>query len=305
MRVRSHVAAVLRLVKQRCLAVFSAFRLILIGEGMLLIERDTSKVVYLKGGSGKVLRHAIQETGDEGKFAVSIADLSVGTRNAATRDEWVESVLLSLPNGTRLLDAGAGEMQYKKFCRHLEYVSQDLAEYNGEGNSVGLQTGQWDTSGIDIVSDICSIPVEDGSFDAVMCTEVLEHLPDPVRALQELARVLHARGRLIITAPFCSLTHFAPYHYATGFNKYFYLFHLKKLGFQDIQVVENGNYFEFLAQELRRLQLMADKYAGSQLTLEAKFSTSILLETLQKFTDHDNGSCELLHFDCQVTATKI
>ena len=155
-----------------------------------------------------------------------------GTANASTRETWVEKVLSEVPKGARLLDAGAGECQFRKYCGHLVYVSQDIAEYTGEGNAVGLQTGKWDTSAIDIIGDITNIPEPDGSFDAVLCTEVLEHLTDPVRALHEMARLLKVGGTLIITAPFCSLTHFAPYHYSTGFNRYFYEHHLAALGFE-------------------------------------------------------------------------
>ncbi|WP_051680071.1 class I SAM-dependent methyltransferase [Pseudorhizobium marinum] len=230
--------------------------------------------------------------------------LPVGTQNAATRDAWIEKVLTALPAGTRLLDAGAGEMQYKKFCHHLDYVSQDLAEYDGSGNSVGLQTGDWNTAGLDIISDICDMPVEDACFDAVLCTEVLEHVADPVAAVREMARVLRPGGKILITAPFCSLTHFAPYHYATGFNKYFYLQHLTALNFRDITIEENGNFFEFVAQELRRIQMMAEKYAGSKLDSEGEVAISTLLKLLQDYSQRDTGSWEMLHFDCQVTAIK-
>jgi SAM-dependent methyltransferase len=195
-------------------------------------------------------------------------------------------------------------MQYKKFCSHLKYVSQDLAAYDGSGNSAGLQTGSWNTTGIDVISDICSMPVDDDSFDAVLCTEVLEHLTDPLKALQELTRVLRTGGKLILTAPFCSLTHFAPYHYSTGFNKYFYLHHLTGLGYRDINVTANGNYFEFMAQELRRIQPMAEKYAGSSLAADGEFAISTLLTLLQDYSARDTGSSEMLHFDCQVLATK-
>lgn len=273
----------------------------------------TRHCVLLKGGS-HVGTVCFEGTLEEALFramahvhevvGVRGVQLPVGTANASTRDAWVEAELEALPRGTRLLDAGAGEMQYKKFCGHLNYVSQDLAEYDGSGNAAGLQTGRWDMSGLDIVSDICSIPVDDGSFDAVLCTEVFEHLPDPVRALQELTRILRPGGRLIMTAPFCSLTHFAPYHYATGFNKYFYLYHLEALGYRSIAINENGNYFEFLAQELRRMPQMAKDYSSADLGGAEQYAIGVLLEALQKLSVADKGSAELLHFDCQVTATK-
>ncbi len=182
-----------------------------------------------------------------------------GKENAITRHEWVASALAKLPKGSRILDAGAGERQYKKYCEHLIYVSQDFCEYDGVGNKKGLQTGKWDIGGIDIVSDITSIPVPAASFDAILCTEVFEHIPDPIAALQEFYRILRPGGILILTAPFASLTHFAPYHYYTGFNKYFYETHLKKIGFDITEINTNGNYSEYVAQELRRLLTYYEK----------------------------------------------
>jgi hypothetical protein len=38
-------------------------------------------------------------------------------------------------------DAGAGELQFKKFCSHLKYATQDFAKCNGKGDGVGLQPG--------------------------------------------------------------------------------------------------------------------------------------------------------------------
>ena len=146
----------------------------------------------------------------------------VGMANVGTREQWLERVLREIPAGSRILDAGAGEQQYKRFCEHLKYVSQDFAEYDGTGDSVGIQTGKWRRDGLDIVCDIVNIPEPDGAFDAVMCVEVLEHLPEPIAALRELARLLRPGGILIVTAPFCSMTHFSPYFYHTGFSENFY-----------------------------------------------------------------------------------
>ena len=176
-----------------------------------------------------------------------------GTKNLINRQMWVKDALLSVPNENRILDAGAGEQQYRQYCAHLIYVSQDFNEYSGSGNDVGLQTGDWDVSKTDIISDIIKIPEPNASFDTILCTEVLEHIPDPIAALSEFHRLLKSGGEVIITAPFNSLTHFAPYHYSTGFSKYFYEHHLTKLGFTITEITANGDWSEYFSQELRRL----------------------------------------------------
>jgi SAM-dependent methyltransferase len=229
---------------------------------------------------------------------------TVGTANASTRDAWVPRMLSELPAGARLLDAGAGECQYKKHCGHLKYVAQDNAVYDGTG-APGLQMNKWDFSRIDIVSDILNIPEPDASFDAVLCTEVLEHLPDPVRALDEMARLLRPGGTFIITAPFWSLTHFAPYHYATGFNRYFYEVHLGRLGFDIVDMVPNGNFFECVGQEVRRIPGMAKQYAGGEAPSAFDvYATQAMLAMAERMSKRDSGSPEMLNFDYQVRAVK-
>lgn len=56
-------------------------------------------------------------------------------------------------------------------------------------------------------------PVEDASVDVVLCTETLEHVPDPPVLLAEAARCLRPGGRLILTVPFAARWHFIPHDY--------------------------------------------------------------------------------------------
>lgn len=228
----------------------------------------------------------------------------VGTQNAPTRDAWVAKVLAELPSGWRLLDAGAGECQYKKHCGHLDYVAQDIAVYDGAG-AVGLHNPGWSFSQIDIVCDITSIPEPDGAFDAVLCTEVLEHLPDPVAALDEMARLLRPGGMLITTAPFWSMTHQAPFHFATGFNRFFYEHHYGRLGFDIVEMTPNGNFFECVGQEVRRVREMAGRFAdGDAPSALEIYATQIVLSMAQRMSARDTGSAQMLNYDYQLRAVK-
>ncbi len=241
----------------------------------------------------------------EAGVAVRKSFAACGTQNEATRIVWLKRTLASMPAGQRILDAGAGELKYKPFCVHLDYVSQDFGQYDGKGDGVGGQTGKWDQSQLDIVCDIVEIPEPDASFDVVMCIEVLEHVPDPVRVLRELARLLKPCGVLILTAPSSCRTHFAPYFYQTGFSRYFYEYWLDKLGFQIQEIQYNGNFFECLAQELRTLPLIAQDYSSEKIDWGSLNSVVLpLVEALVTLSASDSGSWETKSFGLHVKAIK-
>jgi SAM-dependent methyltransferase len=228
----------------------------------------------------------------------------VGKSNENFREGWLKDTLLKIPNSFRILDAGAGTQRYRKYCRHLEYVSQDFGEYDGKGDTAGLQTEEFNYGKLDIVCDISSIPEPNGSFDVIMCIEVLEHLPDPVQAIKEFTRLLKPNGHLIITAPFCSLTHFAPYHFTSGFNKYWYEGHLREYGFKEIEISSNGNFFEYISQEVYRVPSISSRYSESKPNLLELFSMLILQRMFLRFSKRDSGSSELLCFGYHVHARK-
>mgnify|MGYP001159850206 CR=1 FL=1 len=226
----------------------------------------------------------------------------IGNNTDEVRVGWVKENLASIPEGYKILDAGAGELRFKPDCDHLQYVAQDFGQYEGTGDE-GLQTGDWDNTRLDIVSDITDIPVNDGSFEALLCTEVLEHIPDAVSALKEFSRVLKPSGILLITAPFASLTHFAPYHFG-GYSKYWYEYHLPKLGFE-IEVLEhNGSWFSFVAQELRRSRFMGATYSSKFLGLITRVAVVPIIVLLTVLSRFDRGSHEALCFNYMVRAVK-
>ena len=229
---------------------------------------------------------------------------SVGKGNESARERWIEDTLHSIPANSRILDAGAGTQRYRKFCKHLDYVSQDFGKYNGQGDFVGMQTGEFNYGEIDIVSDITAIPESDLSFDAIMCIEVLEHLPDPVQAIKEFSRLIKPKGHLILTAPFCSLTHFSPYHFCTGFNTHWYQIHLAGCGFKIIDITPNGNFFEYIAQEIDRIPSVAKRYSNDRPGLFERLCIFVILRMLSRFSKKNNESSKLLCFGYHVFATK-
>ena len=97
----------------------------------------------------------------------------------------------------------------------------------------------------------------------------------------------------------------APYHFASGFNRYFYNTHLPKNGFEVIELQENGNFFEYLAQELRRLRGVATRYAQDALDQDESDAVHTVLTALQRFSGRDVGSKELLCFGYHVVARKV
>lgn len=63
---------------------------------------------------------------------------------------------------------------------------------------------------IDAIGDAHHLPFADNSIDAIVCTEVFEHLTDPPTAAAELIRVLKPGGRLVLTTRFCFPLHDRP-----------------------------------------------------------------------------------------------
>jgi SAM-dependent methyltransferase len=93
--------------------------------------------------------------------------------------------------GSKVLDVGAGPAPYRDLFLNCEFKTHDFMQYNGYKSGT---EGKY--ASIDYVSDVTAIPVEDASFDVILCTEVLEHVPEPSAALKEMVRIVSS-GRQI------------------------------------------------------------------------------------------------------------
>lgn len=166
-------------------------------------------------------------------------DYMLNFSQKATEDFIIKTARQEIKSGSKILDAGAGSVKYKKFFQDCIYKTQDFKQY-GE---------------IDYLSDIVNIPVEENSFDAVICTEVLEHIPRPDLAIKEFSRILKRGGNLYLTAPLMSGIHQAPYYFYSGFSEFWYLKFLNEYGFKEIDIRPKKGFFAFYSQETLRAML--------------------------------------------------
>jgi SAM-dependent methyltransferase len=113
--------------------------------------------------------------------------------------------------------------------------------------------------GVQILGDAQALGLMDETFDAVLCTEVLEHLPEPQRAIDEIYRVLKPGGTVLLTTRFLFPIHDAPHDYFR-FTKYG-LRHLLRR-FEVLELNEEADSVGTLAILLQRLGMQADTVGG-------------------------------------------
>jgi len=132
----------------------------------------------------------------------------------------------------KLLDIGCGTKQYKDILAPIvsEHVGVDYSE-----TLHGIENA-------DIVATAYDIPVDDGSYDSVLCTEVIEHLEEPEKAFEEIIRVLKPGGYALVTNPFIWHLHEEPRDFYR-YSKYGLEFLAKKKGFEVILIEAIGGFW--------------------------------------------------------------
>lgn len=140
----------------------------------------------------------------------------------------------------RILDVGAGESPWRDLLKNARYVGLDVEA----ASDFGMRRQP------DIVYyDGGKIPFPDGSFDHVLCVEVVEHVPDPGGFLAELARVLRSGGSLVLTVPWSARLHHLPHDYGR-FTRYGLCALMSAAGFADVRIDERGNDVAVVANKL-------------------------------------------------------
>jgi len=103
-------------------------------------------------------------------------------------------------SGSRVLDAGAGVCPYKRFFNNVVYESTDYIESKTNRPH-------------DFLCDLSNIPKKDNTYDAIINTQVLEHVENPQQVINEFYRILKQNGKLFVTVPQGGRVHGEPYHF--------------------------------------------------------------------------------------------
>lgn len=152
--------------------------------------------------------------------------------------EFVMRAARAIPAGARVADVGAGDAPFRELFSHTRYATVDWTQSVHEGARRS-----------DIVASADAIPVRDGAFDAVLLTQVLEHVPDPGAVLSELHRILAEGGTLYLTVPLVWELHELPHDYYRYTSEG--LRHLlESAGFASVEVEARNDCFTTLAQLL-------------------------------------------------------
>ena len=126
-----------------------------------------------------------------------------------------------------VLDVGSGDGErYKSFFKFDKYITLDINASHGA----------------DIIGSVEDIPAESESFDSVVSTQVLEHVKNSQKAIEEFYRVLKPGGHCLVTVPQSSELHEEPNDFFR-FTKFGLEELFKKSGFKIILIDQRGGFW--------------------------------------------------------------
>lgn len=145
----------------------------------------------------------------------------------------------------RMLDVGCGAKPYSSLFSPLveEYIGIDLPSTSHGVNQ------------IDVYANAMALPLKSNSFDTVLCSEVLEHVPEPQCLVHELWRVLKINGFLLLSTPQNYWVHEAPNDFYR-FTRYGLIHLMQAAEFQVISVVPMGGVIGCLVDTLSKAAII-------------------------------------------------
>ena len=146
------------------------------------------------------------------------------------------SVLGSSSTGT-LLDVGCGNAPYGELIPGWRRVGVNIDAIDARP---------------EVVADGLALPFHDGCVDAVLCSQVIEHVRDPFTLVAELSRVLRPGGTLILTGPMFWSLHEEPHDY-WRFTEHGFRELCRRSGLESVEVRSQGGAISLAAIVLNRL----------------------------------------------------
>jgi SAM-dependent methyltransferase len=151
---------------------------------------------------------------------------------------------------------------------------------------------------VDVFADLTQpLPLRDATFDTILLSDVLEHIPNPERLISEISRLLRPNGHIIIGVPFLYWLHEIPH----DFNRYT-RYQLKRLvenaGLEVVHLNEVGGSPEVLVD-------IMSKTLASRPRLTAAFVTVATWILKRKFVRRlSQGTSRVMPLAYVVIATK-
>ena len=133
-----------------------------------------------------------------------------------------------------MADIGCGDQPY----RHL---FKQVTTFYGVDKSADSKA--------DVIADVHEIPFKDSTLDALLATEILEHVSDPSKVMGEISRVLKPNGVLLLTVPFFWGLHQEPFDYYR-YTKYGLQYLSEKNGLEVLEVVPKCGFWATWTQRL-------------------------------------------------------
>ena len=177
-----------------------------------------------------------------------------------------------------VLDAGAGERRIKGIFKKNKYISQDFGEYKHGKDSTppdfkGTWDKKWESDKCDILCDITNIPLEDNSINLITCLEVIEHLPEPLKALKELSRIIQKDGLILISCPNLCSPHQQPFFFYSGFSRELFENYIPaEFDLKIEKYYEEGDFIKGHFDQLNTLSISSNNFL---IRLLLKFSIKI------------------------------
>jgi SAM-dependent methyltransferase len=178
--------------------------------------------------------------------------------------QFIEEASRELPTGSWVLDAGAGDGRFRSLFQGKAYISLDLPRSEKEYGD------------LDLIADLHHLPIRENALDAILCTQVLEHVRDPRGVLTEFHRVLRDGGNLHLTVPQGAPEHEVPHDYYR-FTRYALEDLFLSAGFSIRSIKPLGGYFLALGHQMRVLPRYVTRNRIFQAVLEPFFSVALPL----------------------------